>query len=352
MAMNIESRRSLFLASAATANVEQKKPRQWFQMKAESAEVGEIMIYDEIGQSWWNDNAVSATAFDTSLKALGDVKEIKLRINSPGGNVYDGVAIFNMLDQHPAKVTAFIDGIAASAASLVAMAADEIIMPKNSFMLIHEPIGITMGTADDHERSMGDLRRMEETFARTYADRSGSEMEDARALMKEDRLMTAEEAMDMGYADRIDDPVKNMTACYSFDRLPEKAREAMTMTGYRPAIEQAPPKRGKKTPQQEPAKVVSIDDARKDAMAYAVEVTELCRLANRAHMAAKFLKDQTSVADVRNKLMTLRAAADDRAEIQPQLATVDTGVTAKEQIAHSWKEVTDAVNARMATAAK
>src|SRR5580765_6315264 len=101
--------------------------RQWFTMKAADDKSAEIVIYDEIGKSFWNEEAVSAKSFLDDLNALGDVDTITLRINSPGGDIFDGVAIHNAIKNHKAKVTAHVDGIAASAASYIAMAADRIV---------------------------------------------------------------------------------------------------------------------------------------------------------------------------------------------------------------------------------
>jgi ATP-dependent Clp protease protease subunit len=162
-----------------------------------TADTGEIMIYDEIGDG-------TAAAFAAELKSLGNnVKNINLRINSPGGSVFDGLAIFNMLKNHPATVTASVDGIAASAASLIAMAADKIVMPENSFMLIHAPAGLTYGTSADHTAMAADLLALENNFAVAYATRSRNSVGAVKALMKQDHLMTATEAKASGYADEV-----------------------------------------------------------------------------------------------------------------------------------------------------
>jgi ATP-dependent Clp protease, protease subunit len=202
--------------------------RKWFEMRAASKDVGEILIYDEIGPSFWGEDTVSAKGFDESLKALGDVKEISLRINSPGGVVYDGVAIFNMLKNHPARVTARVDGIAASAASLVLMAADEIVIPENAFLLIHEPRTVAWGTADSLIAAAADLETMTKTFAATYSARSGMPEADVVALMAEDRLMDAEEAVSLGLADKMAEPVK-MAASFSLAKLPTAAQERLSV---------------------------------------------------------------------------------------------------------------------------
>lgn len=186
--------------------------KTFFKMSA-TADTGDVMLYDEIGDD-------TAQAFDAELKALGPVKNINLRINSPGGNVFDGLAIYNMLKGHPAKVTAQIDGIAASAASLIAMAADKIVMPENSFMLVHAPAGLTFGTAVDHAAMAADLLTMEDSFAKTYAARSRNSIAAVKALMQQDRLMTASEAKASGYADELIATAK-MVATFDIGRLPQ-----------------------------------------------------------------------------------------------------------------------------------
>ena len=185
---------------------------------------GEVLIYDEIGPSCFGEETVSAKDFDAALKALGEVSEITLRVNSPGGNVYDALAIYNMLKAHPARVTARVDGIAASAASLVVMAADEIVMPENSFLLIHEPRMLAFGAAADLLAAAADLETIARTFAAAYAGRSGMKEADVAALMAEDRLLDAAEAVSLGLADRTAEPVR-MAANFSLAKLPKAARE-------------------------------------------------------------------------------------------------------------------------------
>ena len=96
-----------------------------------------------------------------------------LRINSPGGSVFDAVAIHNALSRHAGPVTVWIDGIAASAASYIAMAGDEIVMPENTFLMIHDPAGVVMGTAADMRNMAGTLDKIADSMLRGYAARSG-----------------------------------------------------------------------------------------------------------------------------------------------------------------------------------
>lgn len=211
--------------------------RKWFEICASAKTgAGEVLIYDEIGPSYFGEETVSAKDFDAALKALGDASHITLRVNSPGGAVYDALAIYNTLKAHPARVTARIDGIAASAASLVVMAADEIVMPENSFLLIHEPRMLAWGVATDLLAAAAELGTIARTFVSAYARRSGMKEEDVAALMAEDRLMDAAEATSLGLADRTTEAVR-MAANFSLAKLPKAAREriaaAVTAQGGR-----------------------------------------------------------------------------------------------------------------------
>ncbi len=115
--------------------------KSWFRMKASGDKTADIYIYDEIG--YWG---VTARQFASSMKALGDLDHINLHIHSPGGDVFDGIAIYNLLNSHTASKTVYIDGLAASMASVIAMVGNPIIMPENAMMMIHYPSHYFMGT--------------------------------------------------------------------------------------------------------------------------------------------------------------------------------------------------------------
>jgi ATP-dependent Clp protease, protease subunit len=117
--------------------------KRWFDFRAQ-AKGAEIVIYDEIGAF-----GIPAKAFLDELKAVGPIAELTLRINSPGGSVFDGVAIYNALKRHAAATTVWIDGIAASIASMIAMAGDEVAMPENAILMLHDPSALVLGTAVD-----------------------------------------------------------------------------------------------------------------------------------------------------------------------------------------------------------
>src|SRR4051812_34084332 len=198
--------------------------RNWYTMKQAENNAAEILIYDEIGKSWWDEDTVSAKSFLDDLNALGDVDAITLRINSPGGDVFDGVAIHNAIKNHKAKVTAHVDGIAASAASFIAMAADKIVMPANSFLLIHGASGVSFGNSDDMRAVADDLDRIDKSLTATYVARAKSTTAKVKALMKEDRLMDAAEAKEWGFTDEVTAETK-MAAKFSLRLLPKAAAD-------------------------------------------------------------------------------------------------------------------------------
>jgi ATP-dependent Clp protease, protease subunit len=140
--------------------------RSWYTIRA-LATGSEVGIYDEIGAY-----GVSAKGFLAELGALPAGTPIDLRINSPGGSVFDAVAIYNAIQRHEGTVTVWIDGIAASAASYIAMAGDEIVMPENAFLMIHDPAGLVMGTADDMRAMAEALDKVKGSLVQGYAVRT------------------------------------------------------------------------------------------------------------------------------------------------------------------------------------
>lgn len=151
--------------------------RSWYTIRAR-ASGAEVLIYDEIGAY-----GVSAKGFLAELSALLDDAPIDLRLNSPGGSVFDAVAIHNALSRHAGTVTVWIDGIAASAASYIAMAGDEIVMPENAFLMIHDPAGLVMGTAEDMRAMAEALDKVKGSLVSGYAAKSGRTPEEVSALM-------------------------------------------------------------------------------------------------------------------------------------------------------------------------
>jgi ATP-dependent Clp endopeptidase proteolytic subunit ClpP len=157
----------------------------------------QVHIYDEIG--YWG---ITASDFVRELSAL-NVTEIDLHLNSPGGEIFDGIAICNALRSHPATVTTYVDGLAASIASVIAMAGDRIVMAPNSQLMIHDGSGLCIGNAADMRQMAELLDRQSNNIAEVYAARAGGTVEDWRALMEAETWYTAEEAVTAGLADEV-----------------------------------------------------------------------------------------------------------------------------------------------------
>lgn len=155
----------------------------------------ELWLYDEVGP--WG-----TTASDVA-KALGAVRgeRVTLRVNSPGGDVFDGVAIYNLLRGHPGGVDVVVDGLAASAASFIAMAGETVTMAPHTRMMIHDAIGFAYGNAADMRELADLLDDVSTNIASIYADRSGGSVEDFRALMLAETWLSPEEALDLGLID-------------------------------------------------------------------------------------------------------------------------------------------------------
>jgi ATP-dependent Clp endopeptidase proteolytic subunit ClpP len=326
--------------------------RQWFTMKAEDKSA-EIVIYDEIGKSWWDEDTVSAKQFLDDLNALGDVDSITLRINSPGGDVFDGVAIHNALKNHKAKVTGQVDGIAASAASFILMAADKIVMPANAFLLIHGASGMSFGNADDMRAVADDLDRIDKSLTSTYVARAGSTTAKVKGLMKEDRLMDANEAKEWGFADEVT-AEKKMAANFSLRLLPKAAAEKFRAQAGDPEPEKTEPEKTepektepeKTEPEKTPAptaQVITLDAAKKQGIeehrTYVASVTDLCTLAQSPERVGAYVRANTPVEQVRKELLSMRAA-------EPPILPHNPLVPPAAVPATAWAKITDKLNAR------
>lgn len=179
-------------------------PRAWFRIENRVQNAAEtsadVYIYDAIG-GWWG---VEASSFVAELAAL-DVDRINLFVNSPGGDVYDAVAMTNAIRRHRAHVVATVDGLAASAASFLITAADEIVMSPNSELMIHDAWGIAIGNAGDMRDTASRLDAISDNIASMYARQAGTgEVADWRDLMLAETWYSADEAVAAGLADRVD----------------------------------------------------------------------------------------------------------------------------------------------------
>nr|DAS93010.1 MAG TPA: Putative ATP dependent Clp protease [Caudoviricetes sp.]DAY08858.1 MAG TPA: Putative ATP dependent Clp protease [Caudoviricetes sp.] len=184
-----------------------------WKMKALNDGKAEIFIYSDIGYDWWEDKS-TAQLFAEELKNLGDVSSIDLHINSNGGDVFDGQAIHTLIKNHKGFVTAYIDGLAASIATVIAMGADKVIMPKNAMMMIHNAWTGLYGNANDLRKMADDLDHINDTIVHTYLAKVKDKTDEAtiRDLMNKESWLNAEECLSLGLCDEVSEPVK-MAAC-------------------------------------------------------------------------------------------------------------------------------------------
>jgi ATP-dependent Clp protease, protease subunit len=186
----------------------------------------EIFIYDVI-DSYWGVGAKNV------LRALADASgPVTVRVNSPGGDAFEGVAIYNALRRYGAGITVEVDGIAASAASIIAMAGTEIRMAKGSMMMVHEAWGFTMGPAADHEATATMQRKLSNELGGIYAARTGQSEEKVLQLMADETWMGADEAKALGFCDAViagaakpaPETPASARAMASFKKLPQALR--------------------------------------------------------------------------------------------------------------------------------
>ena len=304
----------------------------WYAIRARGTGA-EVAIYDEIGAY-----GVSAKGFLAELGALPDGTPVDLRLNSPGGSVFDAVAIHNALKRHEGTITVWIDGIAASAASYIAMAGDEIVMPENAFLMIHDPAGLVMGTAEDMRAMAEALDKVKGSLVLGYAAKSGRSAEEVSALMAAETWFDAADAVAQGFADRLIEPVR-IAARFDIGRFRnappmlveaieaepepddesdgevtvatddvadgdqvEDAEDEQTAASDAPRpLAETPPPCGAPP---DPAEI------RAEAIGHARAVVDLCRLAGQPQLAGRFLEADASLDEVRAALLAAKAEAE------------------------------------------
>lgn len=169
---------------------------------AEADDPNTISIYDVIGEDYWSGGGFTAKRLAAALRSIGN-NDVTVKINSPGGDMFEGLAIYNLLAEHPAKVTVDVMGIAASAASVIAMAADEIRMGLGSFVMIHNAWGAVVGNRNDFVAASEIFERFDNALADVYEARTGQKKADILALMDVDTYMGAKDALENGFADTL-----------------------------------------------------------------------------------------------------------------------------------------------------
>ena len=176
--------------------------KNWYSINNKAAKAADIYIFDEIGNY-----GVTAKQFISDIKNLKG-KPINLRINSLGGDVFDGMAMYNVIKRREAKTTVYIEGIAASIATIIALGADKIVMAENSLFMIHNAWGGTMGDAKDMRKTAETLEKISAELTDIYSKKTGLSNKVIKGMMDEETWLNAEEAYDLGFVDVISDSIK------------------------------------------------------------------------------------------------------------------------------------------------
>lgn len=196
-----------------------------YQPRASVHEPAVLQIFDQIGEDWFGGSGISAKAFSDALQSVGP-GPLVVEINSPGGNVWDGLAIYNMLRGRQSPVTTRVVGIAASIASIIALAGDTIEMADASLFMIHDPSGMVAGTSEDMRKMANALDQHAEILAGIYVKRTGKTSAQIRAAMSAETWFTAQEAIQFGLADRSTEQLA-MAACWHPRAVSPKAPQAV-----------------------------------------------------------------------------------------------------------------------------
>lgn len=234
---------------------------------AESANA-DIYIYDEIG--YWG---VSAKQFVNQLQALGDIKNINLHINSPGGDVFDGIAIYNALKNHGAAITVYIDGLAASMASIIAMVGNPVIMPENTMLMIHKPWGFAGGDANDMRDYADLLDKVENILIPAYAQKTGMDHSQIAEMLEDETWLDGNECLALGFADQVVPSLKAMACINSkrleeFEKMPQDLRNNLTRNPRNQAqAPQAPQITQTQEPTKDAATIIAEERERQKARA-------------------------------------------------------------------------------------
>ncbi len=288
--------------------------RPWYRIE-NAAKTGErtrakVVIFDAIG-GWFG---VRASEFVKEINAL-DVDDIEVRLNSPGGAAFDGIAIMNALRAHPANIEIHVDGLAASAASVIAMGGDQVIMHRGATLMIHDASVIAWGPAATLRKATESVDKLSNTIAGIYAAKAGGDAADWRALMVDESWYTAQEAVDAGLADSAED-----TPVEAEDDAEPTNRFDLSIFRY-PGRDQAP------------APLRRDDIAQARATYPAEGFSALLRMASAAHMhpvssePGETTRRESAMPDIKDGIRDRLGITDAEITDEALLAAVDERLT-------------------------
>ncbi|WP_075216086.1 head maturation protease, ClpP-related [Mongoliimonas terrestris] len=212
---------------------------------ATEGDAGVISIYDVIGEDFWTGEGVTSKRVAAALRSIGG-RDVTVNVNSPGGDFFEGIAIYNLLREHPHKVTVKVMGLAASAASIIAMAGDQIQISEIGFLMVHNAWAVAVGNRHDMREAAETLEPFDDAMASLYASRSGVKKTEAAAWMDKETWFNGSQAIDAGLADellpsaeieeRADTGAKSLAAVRRIDAALARANPNMTRSERKSVI--------------------------------------------------------------------------------------------------------------------
>jgi len=192
-------------AKAAQARLlfEARAPKPLFKAALQADGTLEVLVYELIGEDFWSGEGVTAKSVKAQIDGAKGYSKIALRINSPGGDAFEGVAIHSLLRAQGKPVEVYVDGVAASAASIIAMAGDTIRMAPSALLMIHRAWGACAGFEDDHRAMADTLSKVSDAIALVYVNRTGLSEADVKAMMAAETWLSAQESVVGGFADEV-----------------------------------------------------------------------------------------------------------------------------------------------------
>ena len=206
------------------------KPHRWYEIRNVADDSAELWLYEQIGADFWGEG-ITSKQFAEDLAALS-VSHIDLHINSPGGQVFEAQAIYTVLTNHPASITSYIDGLAASCASFVALAGDHVVMSENALFMVHNPSGAAIGTAQDMRSYADLLDKVRDSISAIYVAKTGKPLADVEAAMDAETWYDAAEAQAFGFVDEVAGPIA-LAADASWDLAAMRDAGQLVRLGYK-----------------------------------------------------------------------------------------------------------------------
>ncbi len=278
-----------------------RKGPSWFSVTNAQKGAASVSILGDIGGF-----GITFQDFARAVNAVGPVRRLEISINSDGGDVYTGFAIYNFLQRLEARKIVRVEGLAASMASVVTMAGDEIIMPANAVLMIHNPVGTIQGEGEQIVQFGESVKAMRMNIANAYADRTLMNVNKILKMMDAQTWIGAEDALAMGFATQIEAPQK-MAAIFDLSKFGNAPESYGQTRGFKMKNRQHA-QRGKAEDDFDFEDTPTRESIRAELLARNKEIGALCKIAGKPELAAQFIEDDKSPAEVTAELAELADA--------------------------------------------